>query len=477
MDLLEKVYEKIEQNRDDMLEDLSQLIRIPSVATENGTSAPFGEGVHKAFMKMLEMADAAGFETWNADNRGGHIEFPAGPDGTDEVIGVLGHLDVVPEGSGWDFDPYAGDIVDGYIRGRGTADDKGPVVASFYAMKALKECGYLPKRGIRLILGLDEETNWYGMDHYMGNVDKVPVCGFTPDADFPVIRGEMGILTFKIARKFLRAPERGLELSSIVGGTVPNAVPDDVTAVIYDSEGRGYDDIKQKVAEFRESHGCRINCRGVGKSLRITVGGVAAHGSQPQLGRNAISLMMEFLGGFNFASDDINDFIAFYNDCLGFDFHGERIGCGLSDEPSGRLILNVGKIELNKQSAQLDINIRYPITLNADMVYDGMMTVLDRYGIGIIKGRDQLPICFESDHPLVSTLMDIYRRHTGDEAAEATIFAGGTYARAMDNAVAFGARFSDQPRLEHQKNEQVSVENVVRIAKIYAEAIYRLAEQ
>lgn len=477
MDLLEKVNAKIDENRSKMLEDLAELIRIPSVAKENGESAPYGEAVNKAYHTMLEMAEEAGFKTWNADDHGGHVEFPAAEGGSDEVIGILGHLDVVPEGGGWDFDPYAGEIVDGNILGRGTTDDKGPVMAAFYAMKALKECGYAPKRGIRMILGLDEETNWHGMDYYMSHVDKVPVCGFTPDADFPVIRGEMGIITFKIARKFLRAPEKGLELSSIIGGTVPNAVPDEVTAVIYDSENRGYDAIKEKVAAFREANGCKINYRGVGKSLRITVNGVPAHGSQPQLGLNAISLMMKFLGDFNFASDDINDFIGFYNDCLGFDFHGERIGCEFSDEASGKLILNVGKIELGKQSAELDINIRYPITLTDEAVYSGMMTVLDKYGIGIIKGRDQRPICFEEDHPLIQTLMDVYRKHTGDTEAKPLICSGGTYARAMDNAVAFGARFPDQPRLEHQRNELVSIENLQRMTKIYAEAIYRLAEQ
>lgn len=185
---------------------------------------------------------------------------------------------------------------------------------------------------------------------------------------------------------------------------------------------------------------------------------------------------MAFLGGLNFASESINDFIAFYNSHIGFDLHGENIGCDFADEVSGRLVFNVGMISLDRDSVRLTVNIRYPVTMNDEMVYDGIMGVIGEYDLGIVKGHHQEPIYIPADDPLIVTLMDVYRKHTGDMTGEAEVIGGGTYARAMDDIVAFGARFPEDPELEHQRNECISVENMVRLAKIYAEAAVRLSE-
>lgn len=456
-----------------MISSLSKLISIPSVVSDAKDSMPFGEDVHRAYMLMMEMAEKEGFDIFNADNYGGHIDFTGAEEG---VVGVVGHLDVVPEGSDWSFEPYGGEIADGNVCGRGTTDDKGPVIACFYAMKALKECGYEPGKTIRLILGLDEETNWHGMDYYMNAVGDKPDLGFTPDGDFPVIHGEMGILVFDIVKKFDHGGGKGLELSRITGGTAANSVADNCRAVLHQAGGEGYEHIKELVAEFRREKNCKINCKGIGKSFEITIQGVSAHGAKPEQGENAVTMMMELLGKLNFANEDTNDFISFYNDCIGYELHGENMGCGFEDEPSGRLIFNVGMIELDKKTAKLTINIRYPVTMDDDAVYEGLMTVLDKYDLGIVKGKHQAPIYVAEDEPLIRTLMDIYKKHTGDADSKPLVIGGGTYARAVQNTVAFGARFPEDPDVMHQKNEYISIDNMMKLAKIYAEAIYRLAE-
>ena len=473
MDFLQKVNDRIEENRAEMISSLSRLISIPSVATDAKGSCPFGEDVQKAYDMMLDLAQSEGFGTFDADGYGGHIDFAGSGSG---IVGIIGHLDVVPEGEGWDFDPYGGEVISGMVCGRGAVDDKGPVVASFYAMKALKDCGYEPQRTIRLILGLDEETNWHGMEHYLLMVDERPDFGFTPDGDFPAIHGEMGIMIFDIAGKFSHGSVKGLQLRSIKGGTAANAVAGSARAVLYNSAGGGYDGVREALDKFRESRGFSIRCKGVGRSLEITADGVPAHGAKPEKGLNAISVLMAFLGGLNFASESTNDFIAFYNSHIGFDLHGENIGCDFADEVSGRLVFNVGMISLDRDSVRLTVNIRYPVTMNAEMVYDGIMGVIGEYDLGIVKGHHQEPIYIPADDPLIVTLMDVYRKHTGDMTGEAEVIGGGTYARAMDGIVAFGARFPEDPELEHQRNECISVENMVRLAKIYAEAAVRLSE-
>lgn len=471
MTILETVNCKIDENKAEMIASLSNLLSIPSVEGEAEPGMPFGRNVQLAYEYMMQLGKKEGFALYNADNYGGHIDFEGKDTG---IVGIVGHLDVVPEGDGWNHDPYGGEVEDGIIYGRGTIDNKGPVIASFYAMKALKECGFEPEKTIRLILGLDEETNWHGMEYYLNDVGEIPDFGFTPDADFPAIHGEKGIMVFDIVRKFNNRAEKGLKLRSLKGGTAANSVADYARAVI--SNDSGYENVKELIAAFREEKGCKIRSKGIGKSFEITIQGVSAHGAMPEKGENAITIMMEFLGRLNFASEDTNEFIAFYNNCIGYDLHGERIGCALTDEISGDLTFNVGMIDLDQKTAKLTINVRYPVTLNDEIVYEGVMSVIGKYDLGIIKGKHQEPIYIPADDPLIVTLMDIYRKHTGDMESEPLVIGGGTYARAIKNTVAFGALFPGEPDLMHQKNECISVENLVLLTKIYAETIYKLSE-
>ena len=466
---LNQVYKTLEEYRDEMASSLSRIIAVPSIAVRTEGKSPFGENVQKVYDLMLEMAVDEGFTPRDLDGFGGHFDFPGAGDG---VMGILAHLDVVPEGDDWDFEPFGGEIIDGCVTGRGATDDKGPLIACFYAMKALKKCGFTPDRTIRMILGLDEETEWEGMRHYVAFADELPECGFTPDADFPVIHGEKGMLIFDIAKKFGRTTGEGLQLRSFTGGTAANCVADRARAVVSDTTKKaGYDDIRSLVEELAQNRGWKLATKGVGKSLEITAEGVSAHGSKPEDGHNAISMMMEVLGHLNFINDDVMEFIKFYNEHIGFEFHGEHAGCAFEDEQSGKLVWNTGMIDLDQKSVSLTINVRYPVTCDDEQVYRGIMTVIDRYDCGIVKGRHEPPIYIPADDPMVTKLMEIYRHHTGDEDSEPMVIGGGTYARAMDNIVAFGARFPGNPDMAHQKNEKISIDDLLLLSKIYAEAI------
>lgn len=471
-------YEKyLELNKEEMIFALQDVIRTNSEGGEkimgkNGEVYPFGMGVHESLMKVLALGEKMGFETKNVDNYGGHIDFK----GTgDKVMAVLGHLDVVPAGGGWDFDPYGGEVADGKIYGRGTTDDKGPVISCLYAMKALKDAGYKPDCTIRLILGLDEETGWKGMDYYFDHVER-PDFGFTPDADFPVINGEKGIIVFSLAKKFTAAAgAKGLELRSLQGGTAPNSVADSCRAVVRSGQDGDYDKIKEIVRLFKEETGHKVNVKGVGKSLEITVTGISAHGATPWKGLNAISVMMQLLGRINFVNEDHNEFIQFYNDCIGFNLHGENIGVDISDEPSGRLVFNVGMAEIDPEAGKFVINIRYPVTADGDEIMAKIAEIVERYEIGVIHGKSQAPIYRELDNPMVQVMLDIYRKHTGDTESKPLVIGGGTYARSTPNIIAYGALFPGDEDRMHQKNEYLSIERFEQMTKIYAEAIYKLS--
>ncbi len=468
--------ERIDSYKEDMLKDLKGLLEFPSVVAAQDKDMPFGKDVHGAFMYMLELGREAGFDVYNADNYGGHIEMPGNPG--EEVMGVLAHVDVVPAGDDWTYPPYAGTVVENKLFGRGTIDDKGPAIAAFYAMKALKEEGFAPVKTIRLILGLDEEagTGWLGMEEYFKRAGK-PDFGFTPDADFPVIHGEKGILIFDIARKLGRDRPAGIEVRSIKGGNAANMVADRAKALV---RSHDYDRVKDLLELFRNETGHKITGRMLGKSFEIMAYGISAHGSLPHLGKNAISILMAFLGRLEdqmgFANEELADFVAFYNNHIGFNFHGEEIGCDLSDEASGRLVFNVGVVEMDKNAIRLTVNIRYPVTLDEDAIYGSMMPYLDKNHIGLVRLSHQPPIYLPVDNPLIQTLMEVYREQTGDYDSKPVVIGGGTYARAMDRGVAFGMAFPGEPEIAHQKDEYVDIDNLIKATKIYAESIYRLTK-
>ena len=485
---------KIDENMQEEIEFLQKLIQFnseaaPEVRTADGEVYPFGEGVQRSLEFTLEEGEKMGFVPRNVENYGGHLDYlpkrhEESEDGEVEktkTMGILGHLDVVPAGDGWSFPPYSGAVEDGYIYGRGTTDDKGPVVAALFAMKALKDIGYEPHSKVRLILGCDEETNWIGMHKYL-EIVGAPDYGFTPDGDFPVINGEKGIVGFDIVKKVGDKTLKGLALRVLEGGSAKNMVPEKARALLNTDEKGGYDKIKSKLDDFKATHleinGIEpiINSKLVGKSLEVSVEGKSAHGATPEKGLNAISILMEFLGELNFADEEINETIDFYNKHIGYDVNGERIGCPLEDEVSGKLTFNVGLVNFEKKAITFSVNLRYPISFTTEDFYPNISEIAGKYDLGIVKGSHQEPIYFDPDSPMIKTFMDIYQENTGDMESTPITIGGGTYARSMKNCVAFGALFPGDPDLMHQRDERLALDRLETMTKIYADAIYKLTQ-
>ena len=510
---IRKLESAIDHNWEEQIETLGEMVAIPSVdgkavtlqpGTPDEEVLPFGREVHRVFSYALQKAHEMGFETENVDNYGGHIEMPGellNEEGdligtAEETMGIVGHLDVVPAGDGWSQDPFEmtlklpteesqspaaetspnTDAAEpaGVLVGLGVLDDKGPVVAALYAMKAIKDAGYTPHTNVRIILGLDEETNWYGMDYYLEKV-KAPDFGFTPDGDFPVIHGEKGIQVFDLVKKLSRPSNDGIALRSLTGGIAANMVADNARAVLLSKDKAAYAPIRDKAARWKDEGRAQIATKIIGKSLEITVKGKPAHGSTPEKGVNAISLLMRFLEDISFNAEDINEFIEFYNTYIGEETDGTAIGCGFEDEPSGKLVFNVGMAAIDQKTATLTINVRYPVTLAGEKVYEGMMPVLNKYDIGVVKGKEQEPIYKDADDPMIRTMMDIYQAHTGDMESQPLVIGGGTYARAFDNVVAFGACFPWTNDKMHQADEELTLSDFKKMTVIFADTIYRLA--
>lgn len=469
LEIRKEISERVDTIQPVLIEMLKEQIAIPSVVSYEAGEYPFGIKVHEAFMHFLKTAEGMGFVVKNVDEYGGHVEFGSG----DELACIIGHLDVVPAGDGWDNGAFNPAIIDGRLYGRGAIDDKGPMVAALFAMKVLKDMGFNPGKLIRLIIGLDEEVEWRGMDRYF-ETERKPDIGFTPDAIFPVIRGEKGIIVCKLAKKFMKGSDSGLMLSRLSGGSAPNMVADSCVAVLKCKTRDRYDDIIERANEFK-SQGVEISAKKQGTSLKIITKGVSAHGSNPAAGENAIAHMMKFLSEVSLDAVDQNEFVKFFNEHIGYELDGKSLGISMQDDESGELVLNAGMCEITAEEAILSINIRYPVTKTEVNVFNAMENTVKPYGIGIIKGKTQKPIYYEADHPLVKLFMDVYRRNTDDMESESLVIGGGTYARCTDNILAFGANFPGAEETEHQPNEYVDIESLMLATKMYAEALYELA--
>lgn len=460
----------IDNNKDEIIKSLQEIVRIKSIEDESKPGMPFGEGVNKALEYALNLSKKLGFETKNIDGYAGHAEFGEG----EKTIGILVHLDVVPEGKDWTYPPFEAEIHDGRIYGRGTIDDKGPAIAALYAMKTVKESGLSINNKVRIIFGTNEESGWGGITYYLKKV-KAPDLAFTPDADFPVIHGEKGIIDIILKKKFNNICTSDIKVKSIKGGNRSNMVPDLCTAVLEVAEDRK-DFITAILKEFTEEFGFNITLEDKGNMIQLKCEGVSAHGSTPELGKNAISQMLMFLNKIIDCECDLCSFIRLYCGKIGMEYNGQSIGCGIEDDVSGKLTFNVGVIDLDEKNGKVTVNIRYPIKINKKQIYEGIKNELGGTGVEI-EERDHLQAIYvPEDNFLVQKLMKVYKDITGDIDARPITIGGGTYARAMENAVAFGPLFPGQKELAHQKDEYIEIDHLIKLAKIYAKAIFELSK-
>ncbi len=426
---------------------LVDLVRIPSVCDESDSRFPFGEAVDQALRKTLQVAGELGFKThYGESGYYGYAEVGEGK----EMLGILGHLDVVPPGKlqDWDRDPFDPIEMDGMIFGRGTQDDKGPLLASMFAVKALMDAGVKFNKRVRFIFGTDEETLWRCIKRYLEK-EEMPDFGFSPDSRFPVTYAEKGLLQLRLEGK----NESGIRLT---GGSAFNAVPD---MIFY--EGERQDDLADKLDQLGYEY--EWNEDG------IEVKGRAAHAMIPEEGINAIARLCIALHAIGIHSKAI-DFIA---QEIREDPNAARIFGDCADAPSGKLKFNVGIIELDGVE-QLSIDSRIPVTESKEEMVAKLSATAAKYGLEYKEFDWLAPIYLPLDHFMVKTLMEVYRERSGDLVTEPKSSGGATYARAINNCVAFGALTVDEELTEHQPNERAVLKNLFKSMEIYAYAVYKL---
>ena len=448
------IKERVESYRDELIERLGKLVSINSEEGKSSEDAPFGEGPKEALLTALDMLEKDGVKTTNLDNYIGYGEIGEG----EEVIGVIGHLDVVPahRKDGWKTDPFTMVEEDGVLYGRGVSDDKGAIVASMIAFKVLQDMGTPLNKRVRLIMGTNEESGSRCLKYYVekeGSVDY----GFTPDGDFPGIHGEKGMIagTYRSKKTGIRAIE---------GGTAFNVVCPSCTVKI-DKNSLSL----SKLEDYFNDNDYEYSIEEVEDGINITANGIPAHGSLPQLGLNAISILMQALNEAGFQ----DPFVDYYNEHFGLTTDGSKLGAACKDQ-YGELTLNNGMIGMKDGQIQGSVDIRFPVTMNVKQVSELLLSnAEDDNGVfEIVEGIE--PLFYAPDSPLVKALLEAYQEVTGDYDTLPMTMGGGTYAKGINNTIAFGCSFPNIDYHIHQANEFVRVDELLKQAEIYVIAIQKL---
>lgn len=452
-----------EPYRQEMLEALKNFLKIESVKGESHPNMPYGKGIFDALMFIQSTAEDMDLDCVNLFGHLAYIDYGYG----DEMLGILTHLDVVPEGEGWTMPAFEGVEKDGKIFGRGAIDDKGPCIAALYAIKALSDnCVQLNKK-VRLIIGADEESGWADMDFYKKH-EPLPDIAFSPDGEYPVINAEKGLMHVELRIKGLE-DGGALSIKSLKAGTRINVVPNKAQALIC----APFDLIQKSLGRYRCPIGAELSAQDIGGGFVAIVSvGKSAHGSRPEQGINAASALLQYLGTLPWSPGMTGEAVYVLASKIGTYYNGEAAELNLEDQESGKLTMNLGTLSLNDGELKAGIDIRYPISIQRQVVEEKLQKHFGN--LFEITYKHTLDAHFVSEgSPLVTALKEAYTEITGEDAYCISI-GGATYARAFENAVTFGSLFPGQPNVEHGPDEYIEIESLMKNAEIIANAIIKL---
>ncbi|RWR27356.1 M20 family peptidase [Sinirhodobacter populi] len=468
-----------EDHRAEFVADLLAWVAVPSVseASQAQPGKPFGPEVARIFDLVTARARELGFRTETHD---GYAISVLWGDASEE-IGLVSHLDVVPAGENWTFEPYAPFERDGFVVGRGASDNKGPALVDLYLLRALRDLGLRPRRTIRIVYGGAEETGMEDMEHYARHY-PIPEVSIISDGGFPVNYAQKGGLNLS-----LHVPA-GPVLSGFRAGVAENAVP--ATAAI--RLPQAYETVRQALAQLPADLAAVLTVAEADGATVLTARGQSGHAAFPENTRNAIPLLLRALIGAGLVEGRDLQAAQVVAGILA-DPWGEGAGTAREDETTGRLTQNGGIVVPADDGFDLSIDIRYPISADAAELVEVLTQALRPVGGSVRVTRHAAPMHIDRDSDLVRLLQDTFDT-LAQTKTEPFAMGGGTHARVFPKSVTFGPGFGRNPDLSfrgesvtvhpafvpevhgaaHGPDEFVSLENLKRALGVYAVTLPRL---
>ncbi|KAA0966374.1 M20 family metallopeptidase [Sporosarcina sp. ANT_H38] len=463
--LIDSYYERLRYYEEQLMDDLAELVAIRSVRDleSKDSNSPFGMGIRDAFDKMISFAERDSFINVDFDGYALHIESGQG----EEVIGILAHLDIVPEGEkdDWSFDPFILTNHDGFLYGRGVNDDKAPALASYYAMKILRDLGFVFNRKVRLILGGAEETSWECMDHYF-KYNPQPIMAFSPDGDFPIVNGEKGVIqgSFYLKDDELPIKESQHDLLVIESEKQRGFICENLIVKFHSHNPNSLKDILIEAAE--------VHCDN--EIVTAIYRGEKTLSRNPHKGANAIFKFGRDLMCIEGGIGKGRNFKGLLERFLLDDVHGEKMGLYDEDSEMGETTLSIPYVLYKGREFEIAFDYRFPKSRTQENVQNKLteFSVINCLSLEISKVHQ--PLYVHPDSELITTLQQAYKRVTG-ENAELMTKGGISYARALNCGVAFGPSFQGDTPNTHKQNEKIRIETLYKAIIIYCETLRLLA--
>lgn len=471
-EIRKRVQEWIAVHRGSLAEEICELVRIRSVADKTASVGPYGQGCRDAVDKYMEICHRHGLEV---ENHGYQVAeaYHSGWGDRRERIGLMGHLDVVPEGSGWNWPPYEGIIKDGWILGRGAQDNKGPCLAALYTLLCLRDLGVELKHDIRALAGTNEENGMEDADYY-ASCCQTPDFTLVVDSPFPICYGERGILeAWMIADDAFSG-----QVLDFYGGQVSSQVPGEATLKLAD-----WEETRKKLEE-REGmkEGCGWETQDGAIVLRAV--GKGGHVAFPEKTENAILVLLNFVleRGLLCEESDRRILEAVYRMALRTDGSGAGIAC--QDDVSGSLVCGCGIVKVEDHKVWFNLNARCPVTADGEALLERMRVCAKESGFRLGNTRLLRANYYPKEEPVIQALDQTFRKVTGLDW-KPQIFHAGTHARRMPNAVAYGPGCLDGTVCPpspwpaghggaHQPNEAQSIDCLCLAIEIYVLAILEI---
>lgn len=441
----------VEPHYEEAIDKIGELVAIESTYDEETIDSenPFGKKVSSALRYVEEMAKKDNFEVKNFNNQVVEIIYGTG----DKNVTIMAHVDVVPASGEWTSEPYKIRRTKTRLYGRGVADDKGPLIAAYYALKALKDNALIHGYQVRMLVGGNEERGSACMEYYFKTLKKKqPTYGFSPDASWPLIFAEKGICNFIVSGK-LDIPH----IYKISGGVATNAVIERCVVVTDDLE----------LLKFIKKNAKKYKIESVEGKTHITVIGKSAHGSTPELGVNAGMQVLKSVAEYSGNSK----LIELVNAYLPSDASGLKADA--ISKVMGQNSLNVGMINFNGETLKMDVNFRHVETKE----FAEFKEKIEQNTPYSVEFDENSPLLyFDLENPLIINLMKSYVEETGDYKSKPLAIGGGTYAKEADNIVAFGMEGKANESRMHDADENIRIKNLKNAMSVYANAIDKLGD-
>ena len=460
----------IQSSWQEFLEDATRLVAIESVLSEDDAAlgAPFGPGPRAALDEILTIANRMGFQTHDVDGYAGYADL-CGTSG--QQLGIIGHVDVVPAGEGWTVPPFELTQKENVLFGRGTTDDKIPLLCALYAAKFWMDRGVSLNHTVRFIFGCNEETGMEDVSYYLARY-KAPDFLFTPDADFSLCYGEKGL--FGVTLTYDMEDSRNNRVVSFEGGVAANAVPALARAVVSLTP----EQVHPFYQHFAQAE--RISLEPCEEGTLITASGVSGHASRPEGTVNAIGVLAQFLSEVELCSEAERSWFSFVAR-LAHTSDGSAVGIACQDQDFGALTSVVGTMRKEGSRYTVTDDIRFPTAISGDALREAFEQVAKHLGACCTITRNQEPFMVNPETASVQALMAAYQHATGLEVYPFTM-GGATYAREFPHAVSFGpldlavTPFPDWVGEMHGADEGITTQAIHHAIRIYIRALGNLAQ-